>query len=707
MYRLRLPILLLICAGALLGGCSQGNSGDEAVTGSAAVPAGLDRFLLFPNPIVETSGSFETDTTAYAQAYYAAVDPYGERTTLAAWKSKNQFGMGGQEFVAVFRDVRDLGYGRRMTGRRNADGSIAFFVENYHVANVPGGYSQVNVDAAVVRDGQWHVGTNAIEWSPGQCTAADPADCDPSFRFTKYFNFDPVSGQRHNTLDLDGRGPKAMPGICVNCHGGRADPLTPQSHFALAENSLSRKRGDVQARLQAFHVDSFEWSATPGFTRADQEAVLKIFNQWVLCSYPGGGGVSGSWGSCVRPAAGANEWQGTAAALIQNWYGGAATPNAQFSDNYVPAGWNTGASNVQLYRSVVAPYCRTCHLMRGSANQSDVDFDSEAKFRGYAARIKSHVFDRGNMPLAFLVYQDFWRSNGPSILASYLDSVLGAGTATTAGGAAKLPGRPIAEPGPNRMVRRGANATLYGGDSLFATSYNWTLDSSTPGATISNANSPTATFFSNFAGNYIVHLAVTGGGQSDTKAVTITVDDNFRNPATLKFAHVKDVLQNGSTCTTCHLPRAVVQPSATPPIAFTDFDRNRSGTVDATDEAWFISELMGRVNFTELADSALLRKPSGTHHNGGTLFNLATYAGLANYSTIYNWILNGAPSGGVVASAGADSTENVTFAGSPAAAAIALDASTSIGATSFPWTYFVRCPPAIPTRRPRPAFRLR
>ena len=177
MNHLRLAVLLLlVLSGGLLGGCTQGNSGDQPAS-SAAVPSGLDRFLLFPNPIVDTSGNFQSDSDAFAQAYYAAVDPSSERNTLAAWKSKNQFGMGGQEFVAVFRDVRDLGYGRRMTGRRNADGSIAFFVENYNVNSVPGGYSQVNVEAAVVRDPKWHVGTNAIEWSPAQCTSADPPDC--------------------------------------------------------------------------------------------------------------------------------------------------------------------------------------------------------------------------------------------------------------------------------------------------------------------------------------------------------------------------------------------------------------------------------------------------------------------------------------------------------------------------------------------------
>ena len=183
-------------------------------------------------------------------------------------------------------------------------------------------------------------------------------------------------------------------------------------------------------------------------------------------------------------------------------------------------------------------------------------------------------------------------------------------------------------------------------------------------------------------------------GLSDSKAVTITADSTFRDPATLKFAHVKDVLQNGSTCTTCHLETALPQPAATPPIWYRSFDRNFSGAVDATDDDWFYSEIMGRVNLTEISDSSLLRKPSepvgltgGNHHNGGTLFDLATAAGLLNYSIIYNWILAGAPAGGVAANSGASSSNAVTFSGSPLTAGIALDGTKSLGPTGATLTY--------------------
>src|SRR5512139_3467418 len=131
-------LLASVCtmaAALLLAACGGGGSpGDVHVGVDAGVaPAsGPDSFLLFPNPQVQPDGSLQTDTLAYAETYYAAIDPANAKDTLAKWKAANGFDSGtGTQVSAVFGDVRDLGYGRRMTGRRNPDGTLAFFVENY------------------------------------------------------------------------------------------------------------------------------------------------------------------------------------------------------------------------------------------------------------------------------------------------------------------------------------------------------------------------------------------------------------------------------------------------------------------------------------------------------------------------------------------------------------------------------------------------
>ena len=699
---------------AALGACQQKNTADEAAaTSTSGVPAGIERFLLFPNP-VGPSGAFETDSDAYASAYYRAIDPNNDKDTLDKWKTANSFGSGtGTEHLVVFKDEKDLGYGRRMTGRRNADGTIAFFVENYNVTSGSNAdySSSLNVEAAIVRDTRWHVGTNAIEWSAATCVAGvDPANCDPTARFAKFYNFSSADGTRQKFVNLDGKGMKAMPGPCITCHGGRGDPLTPADagsglpRFPLVENSVSRKRGDVQARMHGMNVGSFSYSAQPTWTRADQEASLKDFNQWMACTYPTpvpGATVTGSWGTCTRPTAGANEWQGTAFELIEAWYGGAGMPQGTFTDSYVPAGWS---GNPGLYTNVVAPYCRTCHVLRGTGNQSDLDFTSLAKFQSYADRIKAHVFERGNMPLALIVYNDFWESPAPQLLAQYIDSVLGAGTVTSASGAALKPGRPIADPGPSRMVRTGANAILNGENSLFATSYSWSLVSGS--ATITYPNSAIAVFEAASPGQYTVRLTVGNGSGSNSKDVTITADDNFPDPLNIRFAQVKNVLQTithttsqvpaGNKCVLCHTTAG----NPMPPVFYVDFDRDGSGMVDATDETWFVKALRGRANLTDIQASPLLRKPTGNHHNGLMLLDVSdttSSGGLRNYSILYNWILAGMLPGGVASNAGTNSSNQLTFSGVPLYASVALDGSQSIGATSYLWTVVPPYGPNGPT----------
>jgi hypothetical protein len=673
---------------------------------------------LFPNPVVSGAG-FETNTDAYASAYYAAIDPYRQRTTLDQFKAASGFGTGGgggQEHVAVFRDVRDLGYGRRMTGRYVPGAAglperVAFVVENYRV-DVPGGaHTRANVDAAVAQDSAWHVGTSAIEWSCHPDDAGDPG-CR---RYAKYYSFAP-DGTRQLAVDLDGQGAKAMPGPCITCHGGRADALEADGSFPKVANTVLNRAGDVQGRLQILQVESFEWSATAGYTRADQESTLKDFNTWVLCTYPLATGSSDASGpnGCTRRAAGTNEWQGGAAALIESAYGGSTLPQTAFDDGSIPPGW---AGQSGLYTQVVRPYCRTCHSVRGTHNQDDIDFATESKFRGYAERIKAHVFDRGNMPLALIAYNAFWESSAPNVLAAYLDSVTAPGTATDLRGAALRPGRVIADAGPAmRMAKAGADATLSGADSLFATSYAWEVVSSPPGgnALIMNASSQTATFLATVAGDYTVRLTAHNGAQSSADSTIITVSSTFPDPSTIRLAHVLDVLRNNPhgaalSCDAggCHAQTSPAGATTGAPIVFAAADRNGSGGgEDATDLAWLLQQLRGRANLTETAASALLRKPSGNRHHGGQpIIDLSAGPGftpaLASFSKLYYWILNGMPGGGVAANAGPDSRHTLT--GTPPTASIALDGRRSIGATSYVWSLVAQPDPANPASISSPA----
>ena len=157
--------------GLMLNACGGGGSGHDISPDDPPVSTatGTDKFLLFPNPQVQPDGSLQTNSQAYSQAYYAAIDPANAKDTLVKWKAANGFDTGtGTQITVVFGDRRDLGYGRRMTARTSPDGTIAFLVENY-LANPGGayGFSPLNIEAAVVEDRRWLILVNAIEFSPG------------------------------------------------------------------------------------------------------------------------------------------------------------------------------------------------------------------------------------------------------------------------------------------------------------------------------------------------------------------------------------------------------------------------------------------------------------------------------------------------------------------------------------------------------------
>ena len=633
----------LLAATLLLAACGGGSGDSAGVVAPAAAPppAGPDLFLVFPNPQVQPDGSFQTVSTVYAQAYYEAIDPANQRDTLDKWKALNGFGSGaGSEVTVVFGDVRDLGYGRRMTARQNLDGTVAVMVENFLVAGGAAyAYSSLNLDAAVNQDRRWHIGTNGIEFSPGP---------GGGVAFAKFFTFDPATGARKLVADMDGRGDKAMPGPCITCHGGRGDPLTPpdatgRPRFALVQNSVSQARGDVQAHLQPLEPDTFDYSSVAGFTRATQEAAIKTINGMVLSSYPIAA-PSGLPEDALRRPAGADEWQGTAAALIKNGYGGPNLPNPVFADTYLPTSWLV-AGQSSLYRDAVAPACRTCHILRGTKNQSDIDFDTLQKFQGHADRIKALVVDRGNMPLAKLVFDKFHTTSQSDLMATFLE---GMGFAARSSGAVLRPGRPIADPGPDRTAPMGAT-TLSAVNSRFSNGYQWTIVSGPNGAvpptgvSLANPNSAQPVFNAAAIGTYVLQLVTSlGGTQSAPALLTIEVN-NLPSP---RFADVKAVLQaprGAGTCTTCHMAGGPA------PVAFTDIDRNGDLVIgDATDDLWFYTEVRGLANFTDVGASPLLRKPSGRHHKGGqpTGFDASAAPGngaRADYDLVINWILNGAP----------------------------------------------------------------
>jgi mono/diheme cytochrome c family protein len=369
-------------------------------------------------------------------------------------------------------------------------------------------------------------------------------------------------------------------------------------------------------------VGEFEYSGASPWTRVEVEVGLKAINQAVYDSYA-------AWES---PPLG--QWDSSMALeMLEDWYGGPGLPGA-FDNTYVPAGWigdpsdgSPPAGAEDLYRDVLSVNCRTCHLLRGSLHQSDIDFTSWAKFIGHDDRIEELVFDEGLMPLATLTF-DLFHDSGfmTEMLASFLPDF----SRFAGDGSLLLPGRPIARAGPDRTSP--APVAVSGAASLFAETYAWTIVSQPVGAnaTLTGADTLRARLTNAIDGVYVLQLVVSlGSVASDPDTVKVTVNSGMSPaPASLTFAtHIAPVLVS-ATCTTCHTDAG----NPRPPVFYTaGANRDVYETVRSL------------VNFDDPPNSRLLLKPSGHHHAGGTLTGFDLGGNRANYDLFLNWILEGAP----------------------------------------------------------------
>jgi hypothetical protein len=188
--------------------------------------------------------------------------------------------------------------------------------------------------------------------------------------------------------------------------------------------------------------------------------------------------------------------------------------------------------------------------------QSDIDFTTYEKFQPYADRTFANVVNRGNMPLAKLVYDVFHASSGEETLANFLGNQGLA--ARDASGKPLRPGRPIADPGPDRVLRQGATR-LSGTGSLYANTYAWSIVSVPSGslaATLTDANTAQPTFNAASDGTYVLSLVVGNeSAQSAPKLMTLVVNNALTPaPNVIRFSDIKAILQDGQKCQGCHSP---------------------------------------------------------------------------------------------------------------------------------------------------------
>ncbi|HEX5055263.1 MAG TPA: hypothetical protein VFX02_02075 [Gammaproteobacteria bacterium] len=546
---------------------------------------------------------------ANAKAYYHAIDPpldengdidfangTSTRDTLDKWKKANGFGKKCDQYFidrdelcethVIFRDTKDLGYGRDMHARmeKNPDGSVkrfAVFVRNFRVNALPGmQYTTLNLDAAVSNNDdptgydniQWHFGSNAIEFSsypygtgepradyaatlPGGVYATNSGEAP---LYAKFFTFRPddvtdpnTTERRLDMVDLDSHGFKSMPGPCISCHGGMGRAQLPVDNdgdglFDFAPPIPGGIPGDTQSQMQVIEVSTITFSDAPKWTCEKIRKRLHFINQGVLSTYKTVqdqyGGVLGYW----QPE--------FAAELIKGWYGDSnanaedpsdfTIPNASCDHlqnhfyDYVPKDWrpdpNTGTPPPgadDLFREVIAPHCMVCHSRRGTnlgTNQSpgtrqDIDFSSYERFISHAEQIERFIFHKGVMPLGGLNFDAFWDNSGPG-RAELLASHLPGFNSFDSKGKVQRPGKPFAVIAAPRNTN--APVILSAEGSSFADSYSWEIIDTASGsdpAELSGADTARPVLSVDAGGEGEYTIRLTARKGSDTDTATVTV----------------------------------------------------------------------------------------------------------------------------------------------------------------------------------------
>jgi len=570
------------------------------------------------------------NSAAYAEAYYKAVDPNNERTTLADWKSLNGFDQSA-DVNATFRDIIDLGYGRDMYARTRADGGIAVYVDNYLFQNQPGDaslYSPLSLDAAIARDERFLIGTNVIEYSP-----VDPNDAG-SEKIAKLIAYGPrdANGTQSRVLkvNFDGRGEKFMPGVCGVCHGASLYPLEADGAFP--------KQALRSLKMNILDPKPFGFSTQDGFTEGQQESRLHAINQMVHGTFTGFGGEdsnnSGKWSPDF------------ALDLDAGAYGGDFS-RANYDHDYIPEGWrqneNRPAGVESLYLDVIKVHCIACHALRGTelaesittpvgedrvSLANAINFSSYEKFISYNDQIIDLVYRRGQMPLSFLNYRQFWSNPAgvPTQLAAFLQGF----DVYDDSGKITAPQMPLAIAGGNRVSS--SPVLMNGSASFFAASHEWRVTGMPAGAvvSVSSANAPVATITADLAGDYVVELSVTNGlnnGATDRAVITL---DPLLNPESTDITFDEHIVPILSGCAACHVDGGFF---AGIPVDFSVGNQK------------LYSDVLARTNLDDPQSSLLLTKPTGSNHAGGLSINRANPTGEANYQLILNWLINGAPCG--------------------------------------------------------------
>ena len=336
-------------------------------------------------------------TAAKAGAYYDAIDPLHNRTTLAQWFAQNGFDATGEapagpDYARTsYLNDNDLGSGRDMHFLKHADGTLSAYVTNYSRGVA---FDQRLAFADDAQNKSQPGATVCMEYKPVEGATGAFAG-RPIVKFFVYADLDGLPGiERQAAANLDGFGGKFVPNLCTNCHGGTyANPASP-----------SLAQVDMACSFRELDLATYKFPGGRLVPNAAEQAAFRKQNLMIhdiAAAVPVG----------ANPVA-----RGPIRDLINGWYGGANQDNT-----YTPPAW-LGAPQQNLYHQVVAVSCRTCHIAFDSADDStgrdwnryDQMIDDHDLINFYARGSTLSGTGSGRlMPHALVTYRNFWLQQTP------------------------------------------------------------------------------------------------------------------------------------------------------------------------------------------------------------------------------------------------------------------------------------------------------
>jgi hypothetical protein len=268
---------------------------------------------------------------------------------------------------------------------QRGDGTVAAYVTNYGQFNQDHG----NADLAATRT------------TPGATVAMEygPVEGQGATRVVKFFVFAggdfSFNAPRAAAADLDGFGPKFVPNLCLNCHGGDYSPTNPAAP-TFAEINMA-------AAFRELDIATYKF---PSGRLAANNAEKTAFRQQNLIVK----GVAAADTITTQPIKD----------VIAGWYPAASIEQ---DNTFTPSGW-LGAPQQNLYHDVVKQSCRTCHVALDADTTDNglgwISYGQLRQRRGILPYIA--LCDGRVMPHAVIAYRNFWLSalpHRPAVLRDF------------------------------------------------------------------------------------------------------------------------------------------------------------------------------------------------------------------------------------------------------------------------------------------------